>query len=94
MAENNQKFIDRCIKDKNGKVVLGQSPNIPIVIFISLTLCSFILPEGQAKATVSQLATCFAVVWAYLEITQGVNYFRRVLGIIIMIFVVVNMFAI
>jgi len=93
MSKPKQKFIDRCIKDREGKIVLGQTPNIPLIFFLFLTIITALLPDGQLKSSMSQVATCFAFIWAYLELIEGINYFRKVLGGTVIIFIVVNIFS-
>lgn len=41
-------------------------------------------PAGNLKSGTEQIGSAFLFTWAFLEITQGVNYFRRALGIIVM----------
>ena len=75
--------LSNYFKDKNGKVVLGETPNLPIIVWI---ICLIL-----QKITEGNLQTLFEVVgfgaiftWAWLEIFQGTNYFRRTLGLIVM----------
>jgi len=81
---NNRTFVDKCFKDSSGKVVLGQTPNYPIIVWaICAILQMFTLPE-QVLAVISYLGSSFLFYWAWLEITSGVNYFRKALGVVIL----------
>ena len=76
----NQSFF----KDKSGKVVLMQPPNLTIIGWAISTIIS--------KLTHSQLiawiGSAFLVVWALQELFSGVNYFRRLLGLIVLGFLI------
>jgi hypothetical protein len=74
----------KLFRDKNNNVVLFQKPNLPIIVWL---VC---LTGG--KFTNGDLQTFFELVgfgaiftWSWLEIFQGVNYFRRILGLIVML---------
>lgn len=71
-------------KDKSGKIVIAQWPNLPLWF----ALFFFVL-ENFSTGTIQLLGTSglFAslVVWSYLEISSGVNGFRKLLGVIVMV---------
>ena len=76
--------VRKVFKDKNGKIVLGQKPNLPIIVWFTALLLT--------KITNSTLQDLFAIMsfgalftWAWLELFQGVNYFRRVLGLLVLV---------
>ena len=79
--ENN--FVDKCFKDEKGNRVLGEKPNLPIIVWIvSVILQRFI--EGRLYVFVELVGFGAIFTWAWLEIFQGTNYFRRLLGLIVM----------
>jgi len=83
-------ILDKLFRDKNGKIVIGQLPNIPIIgwfVFYILSILEFLKEYSQLSSSIS---TAFLFTWAYLELTQGVNYFRRILGAIAIIFIIYN----
>ena len=86
-------FIDKCIKDDNDRVVLAQTPNIPILGWFVFTILSKFTNGSLATAS-SRIASAFIFVWAYLEVTEGANYLRRGLGLIVMIFLVSSFFGV
>ncbi len=57
-----------------------QFPNNPLIVaFVAGTLAAMLHGGGRDDArAVSYLAM---VVWAYLELTHGVNWFRHLLGL-------------
>lgn len=89
---NTKTIVDKCIKDKNGKVVLGQSPNVPIAGWFLFFVAAYIVPAGVIQSGLSSVSTALLIVWAYLEIAQGVNYFRRALGITVLSLIFLNYF--
>ncbi len=66
---------------KDGKVVIGQFPNAPLIAALAADIVSY-ATSGPIHALASRTAqVCFAI-WAGLEIGWGVNPFRRILGAI------------
>ncbi len=80
----NQSFT----KDKSGKVVLWQAPNRALLGWAAFALLSY-LTHSQLLGLIG---TTFLLAWAFLELFQGVNYFRRLLGLIILIFIIRSLF--
>lgn len=75
--------LDKIFKDKNGRVILGQKPNLPLVVwFASLILQKVSSDNLQSLYELISFGAIFT--WAWLEIFQGVNYFRRILGLVVM----------
>jgi hypothetical protein len=80
-------FFNWFLKDKDGKVVIGQWPNWPIWLALILYLLRFFPWESFSQ--VSRWGVFFTMMyWSYLEIRYGVNGFRRTLGVFVMIFMV------
>lgn len=81
-------FLDKVFKDKHGKLVIAQSPNVLMWVWIFLLINSFFIHSQPFKLL--QEAVLFA--WAYLEVYQGVNYFRKVLGTVVLIGLIISFF--
>lgn len=79
-------------KDKHGHVVLFQKPNALVCAWALCKIISIFLSEGRLKSGSMALGTAFLFAWAYLEITQGVTYFRRLLGLIVLGVIIVGFF--
>lgn len=77
-------------KDRHGKVVLWQNPNLPLWAWLIATLLTHILPYGQLNFAASLVAFGSLFTWSYLEITSGVNNFRRSVGVIILLWLIVS----
>lgn len=84
-----QKFF----KDADGHWAIWQWPNIPLYGWIACELLSFVIKQQHLHTGLARLSTAFLFTWAYLEITRGVNYFRRLLGAIVMIGLIVSYFS-
>ena len=83
-------YWDKFWKDDNGKVVIMQAPNYPIYIWIVLKVVGH-FTSGQVATIFSRLAAATLIAWCLMEIFQGVNYFRRSLGLIILIFTALSL---
>jgi hypothetical protein len=76
---------------ETGRVVIAQPPNIPLWIFIAATAVRLLLhPDGTLGTVVSVIGGVAIVVWALLEIVKGESPFRRVLGAVVLVAVVLG----
>jgi hypothetical protein len=78
--------------DKNGHIIIAQAPNLPIIGWLAAKGLSLLLPASSLKTELELLGKVCLCIWAYLEITQGVNYFRKILGGLVMAAVVASFF--
>ena len=85
MTTNNH--LKGVFKDKKGNTVLWQRPNVPIYGWIIFKLLALIVTEKSIKSGFEQLSTAFLLTWAYLELTKGASYFRKILGFIVFILI-------
>jgi hypothetical protein len=63
--------------------VLAQFPNAPLLLAIAAWIAQRLL-HGQAADVAEALGTVGIIAWAWLELTAGVNAFRRVLGAVVL----------
>jgi len=70
--------------DKNGRIVIWQMPNIPLFGWLIFTVASFLF-SGKTETVLSYLASLSLFIWAVLELVSGVNYFRRIIGLVFVI---------
>jgi hypothetical protein len=77
-------------KDKDGQVVIFQTPNLPLIFWFIFAILNLLWSSRQPKVhyLFHMLSFGFIFTWAWLEITSGVNYFRRTLGLIVLIIAV------
>lgn len=86
VMDNSQRSLwDRFWRDKDGRVVVWQSPNLPLWVWIISTVLSRVLPYGQLNFVAALVSFGSLFTWAWLELFHGVNYFRRTLGAIVLI---------
>jgi len=79
-----KKFIDRCIKDDSGNVVIGQSPNLPLKVAIAGFVVGLVFDTGRMGTAVDAITFGAFFTWAWLEVFEGVNYLRRVYGFLVL----------
>lgn len=93
MPKHDQTTLQRIFCDPDGKVVLAQFPNAPLLLWLLFSLARVFTLPTKIEMGLSALASAFLFVWAYLEVTSGVNYFRRFLGVTVMAFVTGSYFS-
>ncbi len=86
----NNTLFDRLFRDGAGQIVIWQPPNLPILIWASAMLLKLVFQTGQVKLVLDLLAFSSLLYWSFLEITQGVNYFRRDLGVFVLIALIIS----
>lgn len=68
--------------------MLFQVPNIPLIVWaLFLVLARFVISE-PAHTIFGWASFGALVVWAVLELLYGVNYFRRALGLLVLMVVI------
>ncbi|MEH2286946.1 hypothetical protein [Nostoc sp.] len=78
-------LIDKTFRDSDGKIVLGQMPNPPLILWIVASLLTLVFTTGKVSTVLYFLANGALFTWAWMELFQGVNYFRRALGLAVLI---------
>lgn len=78
-------LFDRIFRDSEGNIVIAQMPNLPILVGIGATFLQFLLPSGKIQTTFELIAFGALFTWAWQELFEGVNYFRRALGLIALV---------
>ncbi|GBE91580.1 hypothetical protein [Nostoc cycadae] len=85
MENTESTLFDRIFRDSNGNIVIAQPPNPPLILWVVASLLTLIFQSGTINAVLQILANGALFTWAWLELFQGVNYFRRALGLIVLI---------
>jgi hypothetical protein len=83
MEENT--LFDRTFRDSEGKIVIAQPPNLPLIVWIVASLFKLIVATGKINLGLDLVAFGSLFTWAWEELFQGVNYFRRALGLIVLV---------
>ncbi len=86
-ADSSRSFLERCYTDSKGRVSLLEAPNFPITVWAVCRIALLFLPKNGS--TIYHLLDVVAFgalfTWAWLELSSGVNYLRRLLGLIVII---------
>ena len=80
----NRSLWDKTWKDKRGNVVIWQWPNIPLIGWAVLTVISLLI-GGRTADVFSWLGSISLITWSLLEVFKGANYFRRALGLLVLV---------
>ncbi|MEH1949716.1 MAG: hypothetical protein V7K77_22605 [Nostoc sp.] len=78
-------LVDKTFRDSNGKIVVAQMPNPPLILWIVASLLTLVFTSGKINTVLDFLANGSLFTWAWMELFQGVNYFRRALGLAVLI---------
>ena len=78
-------LLNRTFRDSDGNIVIAQMPNLPLIVWIAATLLKLILTSGNIYTGLDALAFGSLFTWAWEELFQGVNYFRRSLGLVVLL---------
>jgi hypothetical protein len=78
-------LVDKTFRDSDGNIVIAQMPNLPLIVWIGTTLLALIFTNGKINTVLDVLANGSLFTWAWLELFEGVNYFRRALGLAVFI---------
>ncbi|MEG5032029.1 hypothetical protein [Microcoleus sp. AT3-D2] len=75
-------LFDRTFRDSEGQIVIAQMPNLPLSVGIVASLLTLIVTNGKINLGLQIVGFGSLFTWAWEELFQGVNYFRRALGLI------------
>jgi hypothetical protein len=85
LEEMENTVIDKIFRDSDGNIVIAQPPNLPLIIWGVASLLELIFTTGKVNIGLDALAFGSLFTWAWQELFEGVNYFRRALGFIVLI---------
>lgn len=78
-------LFDRTFRDDHGDIVIIQKPNLPILVWGTATVMQFLTTNANLQAGLGAIAYGTLFAWAWMELFQGVNYFRRSLGLLVLL---------
>jgi hypothetical protein len=81
-------LVARCVKffkDSDGRIVIWQQPNIPLIGWLLFAIASFFIKTSPWQNFLAYVSFGFLFTWAWLETTQGKSYFRRTLGVVVLL---------
>ena len=77
-------LFDRTFRDSEGKIVIAQMPNLPLIVGLGASLLQLVLPSGNLQTGFDLVGFGALFTWAWQELFDGVNYFRRALGLVVL----------
>ncbi len=83
-----QTFRDKCFKDETGKVVLTQTPNLPLSTWLICTVLGLFIETGRISDFLNVLGFGALFTFAWLELFDGVNYIRRFFGLLVLMYII------
>jgi hypothetical protein len=75
---------------KIGGYTVGQSPNPPILVAFAALLLGWLVDSGTVHDVARAVFYVAITIWAYEEAANGVNGFRKAIGIVGLILIVVS----
>lgn len=78
-------FDQKFWEDRHGRVVVWQKPNKFLITWLVTTMITWFTPAGGFESVVGKISLASLIVWAFLELTRGVNYFRRTVGFLVLV---------
>ena len=72
------------------RFVLVQFPNLPLTVALVSSLAAG-LTGGRAAGYATAVSRLALAVFAYLELSDGANWFRRLLGAVVLIWLVITL---
>src|ERR1017187_2847270 len=85
---------DKTWKDRGGKVIIFQMPNAWLIAWTVLSFISLLSSSSRTASIFWWLSVASLVVWSLLEIFRGPNYFRRGLGIFVLLVIASGIFGV
>ena len=80
-------FVNR----RTGRLTVGQWPNVPLSVFVVATIALRVFrPPGGIGGALQVLGDVAITVWAADEVARGVNPFRRLLGLVVLLVTIVS----
>lgn len=86
-------MIRRFFEDKDGRIVIFEQPNLPLLVGLIATVLSWVLPYGQLNFIAALISFGALFTWAWLELTDGRSWYRRALGCAVLIWLVLSKIA-
>ena len=83
-------LFNQIFRDQEGNIVLAQMPNLPLITWIGASLLKIIFTTGKINIGLEALAFGSLFTWAWEELFQGVNYFRRTLGLLVIVILIAS----
>lgn len=93
--QNDRTVFDKIFRNPDtGELAIAQLPNLPLAVFLVATAVRLAAhPEGTAGTAVSVVSAVALGIWSIDEIARGDSLFRRMLGAVVLVTMVVGLFT-
>jgi len=82
------------IRDSEGNIVVAQAPNAAILVWLATVLLGWTgLVDGATATTVRDAGRGALAVWALDELLRGASPVRRLMGAVVLVYVLVRLFG-
>lgn len=85
-----RKLLNKIVRDKDGKIVIAQFPNLLLIIWALSTFLSRIVVEDQISNIFRVIGVISLLIWSLQELLQGSAIIRRALGAVVITSVLIN----
>ncbi len=90
MTNQKRSILNRLWYDQHGKLAIVGWPNTPLTAWLLAMGLGWLLPTGHWQTLAKVLSFGALFTWAWLELFDGVNYFRRALGLVVLMLVILS----
>lgn len=87
-----QNLWDKIWRDRNGNIAVWQTPNVWIIAWAVLDIVAIFAPSKHVASVAWSIGSAALIIWALLEIFRGASYFRRALGLFVLLLAVGSIF--
>ncbi|CAN5342380.1 hypothetical protein BH09PAT4_BH09PAT4_08690 [soil metagenome] len=89
---SSNKIVQKLFADKHGRIILVQKPNAPLLLWATCMVANWLVTAKGASTILHITGTLGLSLWALLEIGWGVSYIRRLLGIVVLVWIIAGLF--
>src|SRR5438045_3805352 len=86
-------FNEKFWHNDQNEFLVWQSPNLFLKIWIACTVVNWFLTINWFQRALAWVGLVSLIVWAGLELFQGANYFRRLLGLLVLLVILASHFV-
>jgi hypothetical protein len=83
-----KKVTQKFFGNNYGRIVLWQTPNVPLIVWFGCNVANWLIASRGLSLVLHEIGTVALVIWAVLELGRGESYFRRTLGLVVLIWAV------
>lgn len=90
MKDKRNTIFEKTFNDKNNNLKLVEMPNLPVITWVVATILGKFIESGTFSNVLDVIGFGALFTFAWMEIDTGANYFRKALGLVVMIFTIYN----